>query len=84
MREDLEKFVLQRERALLESMVEEAVRKVPPERRSQVREALLSRARLHRLEHGGSFVTVRVGEDWLPLDRAVDRLADRPEESDIP
>ncbi|SMC26919.1 hypothetical protein SAMN02746041_02811 [Desulfacinum hydrothermale DSM 13146] len=79
MKEELEKYVFQRERTLLETLVHEAVEGVPRERRSAVKAAILSRARLHRLEHGGSFVTVRVGEEWLPLDRAVDRLASGPE-----
>lgn len=74
---DMERLLVEKEARTLNRMIDEVIEPYPPAQASRLREVLLESAQLRRYEHGGSYVTVKMGEEYVPLDRAVAALAER-------
>lgn len=74
---DLDRLMAERDRQDLEQAIDQALAVCPPDQFGRLRERLRQSAELRRFEHGGSFVSVKVGDQWLPLDRAVTVLVER-------
>lgn len=75
--DDPEQWLAERERRDLEQTIERALAPYPPAQRRKLREKLRQSAERRRFEHGGSFVSVLVDDQWLPLERAAAVLAER-------
>ena len=71
---DLEQYLAECEKRELELLVDRELSGIPGTEREALREKLMERASLQRLEHGELRVSVRIGDQWFPLDRAVQCL----------
>jgi len=73
--EEIESLLREREDRILKEKIREAMENVPETRREEIENFLEARAGLGRFEHGGHFVSVHLDGQWVPLERAVERLA---------
>jgi hypothetical protein len=71
---EMEQLLEDRERRILDRLIQEALEPVAEEKRDALLQAVRARAELRRFEHGGHFVAVRMGDEWLPVGRAVSIL----------